>query len=61
MMTTAAMLRLFRPSLPKGGFPTLLWYIIQLFFTPLWMTILTLLGFFGVKTDWKGSEITRRA
>lgn len=59
VMTTAALLCLFRLSLPRGGFLTLLWYVIQIVFTPLWMTFLTLLGFFGVKTNWKGSKVTR--
>jgi cellulose synthase/poly-beta-1,6-N-acetylglucosamine synthase-like glycosyltransferase len=60
VMNTAAMLSLFRPSLPRGGLLTVLRYIIQLVFTPIWMTLLTLLGFFGVKMNWKGSEIIRR-
>jgi cellulose synthase/poly-beta-1,6-N-acetylglucosamine synthase-like glycosyltransferase len=60
-MNTAAMLRLFRPSLPRGGFPAALHYVFQLAVTPLWMTLLTLLGFLRVKINWKGSEITRRA
>jgi cellulose synthase/poly-beta-1,6-N-acetylglucosamine synthase-like glycosyltransferase len=59
VMNTTAMLCLFRPSLPQGGLLTVLRYIFQLVFTPLWMTLLTLLGFFGVKMNWKGSDLTR--
>jgi cellulose synthase/poly-beta-1,6-N-acetylglucosamine synthase-like glycosyltransferase len=59
LMTTAALLRLFRSSLPKGGLLTVLRYIIQLFFTPLWMTLLTLLGFLGIRMKWKDREIRR--
>jgi cellulose synthase/poly-beta-1,6-N-acetylglucosamine synthase-like glycosyltransferase len=59
MMNTAAMLCLFRSSLPRGGFPTALRYVFQLAFTPLWMTLLTLLGFLRVKINWKGSEVMR--
>jgi cellulose synthase/poly-beta-1,6-N-acetylglucosamine synthase-like glycosyltransferase len=61
LMTTTALGCLFRPSLPAGGPCTALRYIAQLFFTPAWMTLLTLLGFFGVKIKWKAREIARRA
>jgi cellulose synthase/poly-beta-1,6-N-acetylglucosamine synthase-like glycosyltransferase len=59
MMNTAAMLRLYRPSLPRGGFLTALRYVVQLAFTPCWMTLLTLLGVLRVKINWKGSEVIR--
>jgi cellulose synthase/poly-beta-1,6-N-acetylglucosamine synthase-like glycosyltransferase len=49
IMNTLAMILLFRSSLPEGG----LFYIIQLVLTPAWMTLLTILGFCGVKTRWK--------
>jgi cellulose synthase/poly-beta-1,6-N-acetylglucosamine synthase-like glycosyltransferase len=57
-MNTTAMLCLFRPSLPKGGALTVLRYVFQCVFTPLWMTLLTLFGFFRVKINWKGSPIS---
>jgi cellulose synthase/poly-beta-1,6-N-acetylglucosamine synthase-like glycosyltransferase len=57
LMNTVAMFCLFRPSLPKGGGLTVLRYIFQLVFTPVWMTLLTLLGFFRVKINWKGSPV----
>jgi cellulose synthase/poly-beta-1,6-N-acetylglucosamine synthase-like glycosyltransferase len=57
LMNTTAMLCLFRPSLPKGGKLTIPRYIFQCLFTPLWMTLLTLLGFFRVKINWKGSLV----
>jgi hypothetical protein len=56
-MNTTAMLCLFRSSLPKGGGMTVLRYLFQCVFTPLWMTLLTLLGFFRVKINWKGSPV----
>jgi cellulose synthase/poly-beta-1,6-N-acetylglucosamine synthase-like glycosyltransferase len=31
-------------------------YVIQLLFTPAWMTLLTVLGFLGLKPGWKGSS-----
>jgi cellulose synthase/poly-beta-1,6-N-acetylglucosamine synthase-like glycosyltransferase len=55
ILNTLAVLSLGRSSLPKGVFR----YIFQLFFTPAWMTMLTILGFLGVKTDWKGSSMGR--
>jgi cellulose synthase/poly-beta-1,6-N-acetylglucosamine synthase-like glycosyltransferase len=60
LMDTIAVWRLFGSSLPKGGVLTALRYVFQLVFTPAWMTLLTLLGFFGVQMNWKGSEVTRR-
>jgi cellulose synthase/poly-beta-1,6-N-acetylglucosamine synthase-like glycosyltransferase len=57
LMNTIAMRCLFRPSLPKGRGLTVLRYIFQCMFTPLWMTLLTLLGFFRVKINWKGSPV----
>ncbi|MDR2259080.1 MAG: glycosyltransferase [Treponema sp.] len=59
LMNTIAMLCLFRQSLPKGGVLTILQYIFQCLFTPLWMTLLTLLGFFRVNVNWKGSPIKK--
>jgi cellulose synthase/poly-beta-1,6-N-acetylglucosamine synthase-like glycosyltransferase len=57
VMNTAAMFCLFRPSLPKGGALTVPRYLFQCLFTPIWMTLLTLLGFFRVKINWKGSPV----
>jgi cellulose synthase/poly-beta-1,6-N-acetylglucosamine synthase-like glycosyltransferase len=57
IMNTLAVLSLGRASLPRGVFR----YILQLFFTPAWMTMLTILGFLGIKTDWKGNSISGRA
>jgi cellulose synthase/poly-beta-1,6-N-acetylglucosamine synthase-like glycosyltransferase len=49
-MNTIATLRLFGPALPRGG----LGYIVQIVFTPAYFTFLTILGFCGIKADWKG-------
>ncbi|MDR1410875.1 MAG: glycosyltransferase [Spirochaetaceae bacterium] len=49
-MNTIATLRLFGPALPRGG----LGYVVQIVFTPAYFTFLTILGFCGVKADWKG-------
>ena len=50
---TIANLSLFRPSLPRAKFG----YILTLFFTPAYFTMLTLMGFFGIKPKWKGKEV----
>jgi hypothetical protein len=50
---TIAVMRLFGVSLPRKGAA----YILQLVFTPMYFTFLTLLGFCGVKSDWKGSRV----
>lgn len=53
-LNTIATLALFGSSLPKKGAA----YGLQLVFTPLYFTFLTLLSFFGIKTDWKGSRVS---
>jgi cellulose synthase/poly-beta-1,6-N-acetylglucosamine synthase-like glycosyltransferase len=50
---TVATLRLFGASLPRRGWA----YLIQLVFTPMYFTFLTILGFCGVKVQWKGSPV----
>jgi cellulose synthase/poly-beta-1,6-N-acetylglucosamine synthase-like glycosyltransferase len=60
-MNTIATLGLFGPALPGwtalpgGG----LSYIVQIVFTPSYFTFLTILGFCGVKADWKGAHYKR--
>jgi hypothetical protein len=51
-MNTVAALALFGPALPKGG-PA---YLVQIVFTPAYFTFLTILGFCGIKADWKGKR-----
>jgi cellulose synthase/poly-beta-1,6-N-acetylglucosamine synthase-like glycosyltransferase len=53
ILNTTATLALFGASLPKKGAA----YGLQLIFTPIYFTFLTILGFFGVKVDWKGSQV----
>ncbi|MDR3138236.1 MAG: glycosyltransferase [Treponema sp.] len=50
---TLATLRLFGASLPRRGGA----YLIQLVFTPMYFTFLTILGLCGVKVSWKGSPV----
>jgi hypothetical protein len=46
---TIAVLALFGAFLPKAG-PA---YILQIIFTPLYFTFLTILGLLGIKPAWK--------
>ncbi|GHV29608.1 hypothetical protein AGMMS4952_15540 [Spirochaetia bacterium] len=48
-MDTLATLRIFGGALPKAGFA----WILHTGFTPLYFTLLTILGFLGVKPSWK--------
>jgi cellulose synthase/poly-beta-1,6-N-acetylglucosamine synthase-like glycosyltransferase len=50
---TIATLSLFGCSLPKKGSA----YALQLLFTPVYFTFLTIIGFCGIKPEWKGSKI----
>ena len=50
---TIANLILFGISLPKQRFA----YILVLFFTPVYFTFLTALGFLGIKPTWKDQEV----
>jgi cellulose synthase/poly-beta-1,6-N-acetylglucosamine synthase-like glycosyltransferase len=52
-MNTIAVLGLFGKALPKGG-PA---YIIQVAFTPMYFTLLTILGFCGIRVNWKNSPV----
>jgi hypothetical protein len=53
---TVAALRLFGGSLPRRGWA----YLIQLVFTPIYFTFLTILGFCGIKVHWKGSPVGQK-
>ena len=48
-----ANLLLFKNSLPKNSFA----YGVNLFFTPAYFTFLTIIGFLGIKSDWKGKKL----
>jgi cellulose synthase/poly-beta-1,6-N-acetylglucosamine synthase-like glycosyltransferase len=50
---TIAVMGLFGVSLPRKGAA----YVLQLVFTPVYFTFLTILGFCGIKSDWKGSRV----
>jgi len=54
VFNTIANMALFRVSLPKRSFAA---YILALLFTPVYFTLMTLMGFFGVSPEWKGEKI----
>jgi hypothetical protein len=56
-MNSVATLRLFGYALPRKGAA----YIAQTIFTPIYFTFLTILGFCGIKTKWKGSSVSLKS
>jgi cellulose synthase/poly-beta-1,6-N-acetylglucosamine synthase-like glycosyltransferase len=53
IFNTIANLGLFGVSLPKRKYA----YVIMLFFTPMFFSFLTILGFLGIRPEWKGKKI----
>jgi len=53
---TAASFSLFRKNLPSGG-PLNLGYILTLLFTPVYFTLMTIMGYCGIKIKWKGKVV----
>jgi len=53
---TIAAFGLFRKKLPRGG-PLNLGYALTLLFTPVYFTLMTLMGYCGIKTTWKGKQV----
>ncbi len=54
-MNTLATLNIFGAAVPKAG-PA---WILHTVFTPLYFTLLTILGFLGVKPSWKDATVPR--
>ena len=55
VFNTIANLCLFGVSLPRRSFS--FGYLLTLLFTPVYFTLMTLLGFLGIKPKWKGKKI----
>ena len=55
---TIASFGLFRRKLPPGG-PLNLGYFLTLLFTPVYFTLMTLMGYCGIKVVWKGNACPR--
>jgi len=53
VLNTIAAFGLFRSKLPKGGFLTKLSYFLVMLFTPVYSTLMTLMGYARIKTTWK--------
>jgi cellulose synthase/poly-beta-1,6-N-acetylglucosamine synthase-like glycosyltransferase len=56
---TIAAFGLFRAKLPKGGLLIKLGYFLALLFTPVYFTLMTLMGYAGIKTTWKNEKYFR--
>jgi cellulose synthase/poly-beta-1,6-N-acetylglucosamine synthase-like glycosyltransferase len=54
---TIAAFGLFRRKLPPGG-PLNLGYLLTLLFTPVYFTLMTLMGYCGIKVKWKGKVMS---
>jgi cellulose synthase/poly-beta-1,6-N-acetylglucosamine synthase-like glycosyltransferase len=54
---TIAAFSLFRKKLPPGG-PLNLGYFLTLLFTPVYFTLMTIMGYCGIKVQWKGKIVS---
>jgi cellulose synthase/poly-beta-1,6-N-acetylglucosamine synthase-like glycosyltransferase len=54
---TIAAFGLFRTKLPNGGLLVKSGYFLALFFTPVYSTLMTLMGYSGIKTTWKNEKL----
>jgi cellulose synthase/poly-beta-1,6-N-acetylglucosamine synthase-like glycosyltransferase len=54
---TIAAFALFRGKLPSGGLLTALGYGAALLFTPVYFTLMTIMGYCGITVKWKGDTI----
>ena len=59
ILNTAAVFCSFRSKLPKGG-PLNLGYLLTLLFTPVYFTLMTIMGYCGIRTTWKGKPVNAR-
>jgi cellulose synthase/poly-beta-1,6-N-acetylglucosamine synthase-like glycosyltransferase len=55
---TIAAFGLFRTKLPPGG-PLKLGYVLTLLFMPVYMTLMTIMGYCGIKITWKDKVVVR--
>jgi cellulose synthase/poly-beta-1,6-N-acetylglucosamine synthase-like glycosyltransferase len=55
---TIAAFGLFHKKLPPGG-PLNLGYALTLLFTPVYFTLMTIMGYCGIRTTWKGKRVVR--
>jgi cellulose synthase/poly-beta-1,6-N-acetylglucosamine synthase-like glycosyltransferase len=53
---TIAAFALFSKKLPSGGFLNL-GYVFTLLFTPVYFTLMTIMGYCGIKTTWKNRQV----
>jgi len=55
---TIAAFGLFRTKLPSGG-PLNMGYALTLLFAPVYFTLMTLMGYCGIKVTWKNRPVAR--
>ena len=55
IFNTVAILSLFGVSLPRRSF--CFGYLLTLLFTPVYFTFLTIMGYLGIKAEWKGKKV----
>jgi cellulose synthase/poly-beta-1,6-N-acetylglucosamine synthase-like glycosyltransferase len=53
---TIAAFGIFRTKLPKGGLLNL-GYVLTLLFTPVYFTLMTIMGYCGIRVTWKGKQV----
>jgi cellulose synthase/poly-beta-1,6-N-acetylglucosamine synthase-like glycosyltransferase len=58
IVNTIAAFGLFHKKLPPGG-PLNLGYALTLLFTPVYFTLMTIMGYCGIKTTWKNKRVVR--
>ena len=56
IQNTAAVFSLFRKKLPKGGFLNS-GYLLTMLFTPVYFSLMTVMGYCKVKVKWKGEAV----
>ena len=47
----------FGKKMPKSGIKSIIFYLIFLVFTPAYLTLMTLMGYLGIKTKWKDNRV----
>jgi cellulose synthase/poly-beta-1,6-N-acetylglucosamine synthase-like glycosyltransferase len=52
-----AVFAFFGEKMPKGGIKTKIWYLLFILFMPAYLTLMTLMGYLGIKIKWKDSKL----
>jgi cellulose synthase/poly-beta-1,6-N-acetylglucosamine synthase-like glycosyltransferase len=57
ILNTIAVFAPFGAKLPKGGFLAAIGYFFSLLFTPVYFTLMTIMGYLRIKTVWKTNRL----